>query len=125
MNSVTVKTRFHMSRQYKSRKQMKHGKEPIVSEGAPRISRLMALAIHFDQLVRDCVVADFAELAQLGHVTRARLTQITNLLNLAPDVQEELLFLEHGREVTERRLRPILAEADWGKQRVRWERLKR
>ena len=42
----------------------------------PRVSRLMALAIRLDQLIRDGVVADQAELAKLGHVTRARLTQI-------------------------------------------------
>jgi hypothetical protein len=33
-------------------------------------------------------VADYAELAQLAHVTRARMTQIMNLLHLAPDIQE-------------------------------------
>ncbi|MEQ8785151.1 MAG: HDOD domain-containing protein [Pirellulaceae bacterium] len=43
----------------------------------------MALAIRLDQLIRDGVVTDQAELARLGHVTRARLTQIMNLLNLA------------------------------------------
>lgn len=59
----------------------------------PRGSKLMALAIKFDQMIRDGVVADQAELARLGHVTRARVTQIMNLLNLAPDIQEALLFL--------------------------------
>ena len=79
----------------------------------PRVSRLMALAIRFDQLIRDGVVADQAELARLGHVSRARLTQIMNLLNLAPDIQEQLLHLprvQQGRDpVTERELRPICA----------------
>ncbi len=32
----------------------------------PRVSRLMALAIRFEKLVRDGVVADYAELARLG-----------------------------------------------------------
>lgn len=44
-------------------------------------------------------LADQAELARLGHVTRARLTQNMNLLNLAPEIQEEILFLSpfsHG-----------------------------
>ena len=40
----------------------------------------MALAIRFEQLVRDGVVADYAELARLGRVTRARMSQIMNLL---------------------------------------------
>jgi hypothetical protein len=33
------------------------------------------------------------ELARLGHVSRTRVTQILNLLHLAPDIQERLLFL--------------------------------
>jgi len=91
------------------------------------VAKLMALAIRFEQLVRDGVVADYAELARLGHVTRARMTQIMNLLNLAPDIQEAILFLprvERGKDpVTERDLRALVAEVDWGRQREAWERL--
>lgn len=36
---------------------------------------------------------DHADLPRLGHVTRARVTQIMNLLNLAPDIQGAILFL--------------------------------
>ena len=66
----------------------------------PRVAKLMALAIRFEQLVADGVVGDYAELSRLGHVTRARMTQIMNLLHLAPDIQEAILFLprvESGR----------------------------
>lgn len=60
----------------------------------------------------------------LEHVTRVRLTQIMNLLSLAPDIQEAILFLpasEWGREsITERDLRPIAALADWRMQRKHW-----
>ncbi len=63
----------------------------------------------------------------VGHVSGARLTRIMNLLNLAPDIQEQLLHLhcvERGRDpVTERDLRPIAAVADWGKQRRMWRAL--
>ncbi len=59
----------------------------------PRIARLMALAIKFDGMIREGVVTDYADLARLGLVTRARMTQIMNLLNLSPDIQEEILFL--------------------------------
>jgi hypothetical protein len=90
----------------------------------PRVARLMALAIRFDQMIRDGVVVDQAELARLGHVTRARLTQIMNLLCLASDLQEEILCLparERDRApLTERELRPIAAQADWRKQRRIW-----
>jgi hypothetical protein len=59
----------------------------------PRITRLMALAIRFDQMLRQKEVKDYAELASLGQVSRARITQIMHLLGLAPDIQEALLFL--------------------------------
>jgi hypothetical protein len=90
----------------------------------PRVARLMALAIRFDQLIRDGVVADQAELARLGRVTRARLTQIMNLLQLAPDLQEAILFLPatpRGRDaIAERQIRPIAAMSSWSKQRKMW-----
>ena len=59
----------------------------------PRVAKLMALALRFDWLVRSGQVKDFAEIARLGHVTRGRLSQIMDLVNLAPDIQEQLLFL--------------------------------
>jgi len=84
----------------------------------------MALAIRFDGLIRCGEVADQAELARLGHVTRARVTQIMNLLSLAPDIQEELLFLppvQRGRDpLVLRDLLPIAAEPDWRRQRRMW-----
>ena len=48
----------------------------------------MALAIRFDQLLRNGEVRDQAELAKLGQVTRARVSQIMDLLQLAPAIQE-------------------------------------
>jgi hypothetical protein len=100
--------------------------KPTPARRVPRVSRLMALAIRFEGLIESGVVADQAELARLGHVTRARLTQIMNLLNLAPDIQEAILFLpatENGRDaVTERDLRPVAAEVDWERQRGMWRR---
>ena len=87
----------------------------------PRISRLMALAIHFDGLIRNGAVRDYAELARLGHVSRTRVTQIMSLLQIAPDIQEELLFLPRtvsGRDATtERHIRPLLALVNWKAQR--------
>ncbi len=64
------------------------------------------------------------EPARRGHAARARLTQIMNLLHLAPDIQEAILFLptvETGRtQLSERDLRPVAAEPDWQKQRRMW-----
>jgi hypothetical protein len=56
--------------------------------GVPRVARLMALALRFENLIHEGRVADYSDLARLGHVSRARLTQIMNLLLLAPDNPE-------------------------------------
>jgi hypothetical protein len=60
------------------------------------------------------------------HVTRARVTQIMNLLNLALDIQEAILFLkrvEVGRApISEWQVRPIAGKVDWGRQRKSGER---
>ncbi len=65
--------------------------------------------------------------ARLAHVSRARITQITNLTLLAPDIQEAILFLPpvHHRPDTiiERDLRPIAAELNWTRQRMLWAAL--
>lgn len=93
----------------------------------PHVSRLMALAIRFHELVRVGQVKDYTELAALGQVTRARMSQIMSLLCLAPDVQEEILFLlrtPKGRDAIQLRdLLLITVVPDWRKQRVRWEEL--
>ena len=93
----------------------------------PRITRLMALAIRFDAYLRDGVVRDHAELARLGHVTRARITQIMNLNQLCPSIQEAILNMPqtvNGRDpIRERHVRPIVAEADWEAQRRLWRQI--
>jgi hypothetical protein len=88
----------------------------------PRVARLMALAIRFDGLLREETIRDYAELARLGRVTRARMTQIMKLLDLAPDIQEQILFLppvslQNGTGLTERNLRPVVSRIDWREQR--------
>ncbi len=93
----------------------------------PRVARLLALALRIDEQVRQGELANYAEVAALGHVTRARVSQIMNLLNLAPDVQEAILFLprtERGRDpIILRDLQPIAMIADWRKQRVLWQQI--
>jgi hypothetical protein len=96
-------------------------------ECIPRIARLMALAIKFDALIRQGVGRDYADLARLGHVSRARITQIMNLLNLAPDIQEEILRFEGANKQTEafpeRKVRALTTLVDWQAQRGLWRKL--
>jgi site-specific DNA recombinase len=98
---------------------------PTVSLRGPRtpsrlssVARLLALAHRLDGLVRDGTVANYAELARYASVTRARVSQIMNLLNLAPQIQEELLFLSSSDaiHITERTLQRLASEPDWARQ---------
>jgi hypothetical protein len=86
----------------------------------PRITRLMALAIKFQDMVDRGEVRDYADLARLGYVTRARLTQIMNLLLLDPKIQEWILYAKQPAEwrFTERDIRAVVTKAHWQDQRV-------
>ena len=114
--------KIHFKRGQKSEKKVATGPKPTVRLGrVPRIARLLALAHRFEELVPTGVAADYADLARLGHVTRARVSQIMNLLSLAPDIQERILFwpaVTSGNDpISERGLRGVCAELDWRKQR--------
>jgi hypothetical protein len=131
MTGFTITKKIHFGHGRAGRKVMKPGKpesaEPIGR--VPRLSRLMALAIHMDALLRQGIVADHADLAVLAHVSRARITQMMNLLLLAPDIQEEILFLPRnlgGRDsIAEPSVRHVTAIVDWVKQRKAWEVVRR
>ena len=112
-----------------ARKVLEAGPEPTATEPGrvPRVARLMALALRFDELVRTGQIGSYSALASLGQVTRARVCQVMSLLGLAPDIQEALLFLpptQHGRDpIILADLLPIAAALDWRKQRRRWRQL--
>ena len=98
---------------------------PSANEGSsvPRIARLMALAIRLDGLIREQTLPDYATRARRGRVTRARMTQIMKLLDLAPDLQEQILFLPQLPRLSERNLRPIVRRIDWREQRRLFQEL--
>jgi hypothetical protein len=80
----------------------------------PRIARLMALAVKFQDMVDRGEVRDYADIARLGYVSRARLTQIMNLLLLAPRIQEELLLASAANfEIRESQLRLLVRHEFW------------
>ena len=127
--TMSVKRSFNVQRK-------SHGRRAVVSGTAPtpppvgrlpRITRLMALAIHFDDLLRTGAVRSQAELANRGQVTRPRLTQIMNLLYLCPSIQDTLLFhppITAGRDpITERDLRAVSRSVNWREQRRLWSKI--
>ena len=93
----------------------------------PRVTCLLALAHRFEALVRSGEVKDYADLARVGRVSRARVSQIVKLLMLAPSIQEYILWLPPrtaGEEsITERDLRKIVCEPRWDRQRLLFEKL--
>ncbi len=128
MPELTVSKRITFATASRGRVRIREAAEPTATAPPPlpRVTRFMALAIKLDALLASGAITDQAELARAGCITRARATQIMNLLHLAPDIQEAILDLPpvvQGREpVTERDLRPIAAEVCWGRPREMWKR---
>ena len=77
---------------------------------------MIALAHHVEDLVERGVLSDYADAARILGLTNARVTQVMNLLQLAPDLQEGLLL--GNLNVPERRLRVGLRCPDWAAQRA-------
>jgi hypothetical protein len=123
---LKITKEVHFQSMKRGRKELREGAEESVPTlgRIPRVSRLLALAIQMEDLCRRGEVTDFAELARLTMVTRARMTQIMNLLLLAPDIQEEILYLPRSSggldPIREKAVRPIAAVPDFRKQRVMW-----
>ncbi len=71
---------------------------------------MLALAQHVEGEIEAGTIPDYAAAARALGVTRARLTQLLNLLLLAPEIQERVL---RNQIATERRLRVVVGEANW------------
>lgn len=126
---ITVKRKLQITREAHGRRRVATASPhtpPVEPGRIPRVSRLMALAIRLERLLHTGEVSDVTELARLGHVSQPRMTQILNLTLLAPDIQEELLFLPRltaGKPALhEKMVRPITLETDWEKQRAMWRK---
>jgi len=94
----------------------------------PRVSRLMALAIKFERLIQEGVIRNHRDIAEAGQISRARLSQIMRLTDLAPSIQEELLFLPKTitgpDRITEKALRQVAGSLDWDWQKKQFAELK-
>ncbi len=116
---ATYAVRFTKCKQKRSRASQK-----LLAGRIPRVTRLLALAHRIDAMIRSGEIRDLADAARLVGVIRARMTQIANLLLLAPEVQEAILdvpcVVKGSDPITERQLREIVSEVDWSKQRISW-----
>jgi hypothetical protein len=133
-NPLTIECTFHFHHHGQgAAKDLRPGAtpaRPVLATGRlPRVTRLMALAHRFDQLLRSGQVSGHDELARLGRVSRPRVSQILQLVLLAPDIQEEVLFLPSFRQgrapLLLADLLPIARTCDWARQRRMWHVLYR
>ena len=129
---VTVKRKLNVSIASRGRIEIRphdpnaEPPRPRPTNRVPRISKLMALAIRFDEMLRTGEVSDTIELARRGHVTQPRMSQIMALNQLSPEIQEALLNLPATKgkpQIHEKRLRPIAAMLNWDDQREAWRKL--
>jgi len=87
----------------------------------PRISRLLALALKMEQMIQEGAVKNYSELARRGQVSTARITQVMNLLHLAPDIQEQVLLCHTAdHRLRESAVRKLSTVVLWSEQRNRW-----
>ncbi|HUP77029.1 MAG TPA: hypothetical protein VM260_00615 [Pirellula sp.] len=115
---------------HKRRDAAKAAREKAAQYGRiPRIAKLVALASRMQSMIESGQVDTFQQLAEMGRISQPRMTQIMSLLHLAPDIQEELLYLPEviqGKTmIHEKVLRPLTAEKDWRVQRRMWGRIKK
>ena len=94
----------------------------------PRITQVMALAVQFQDMIQRGEARDYADLARLGCLTRERMSQIMELVWLAPDIQREILQFKPTHTtrfpISELAIRRIAADLLWEAQREAWRNLK-
>jgi hypothetical protein len=94
----------------------------------PRITQVLALAIHLETMIRRGEAKDYADLARLSCLCRERISQIVRVNYLSPDIQVEVLYLTptaSGRfPISETALRKIANLLSWADQRRKWKTLK-
>ena len=94
----------------------------------PRVTHVIALAIHFQDMIQRGEARDYADLARLGCLTRERMSQIMELVWLAPDIQQEILQFPPTATarfpISEVALRKLAHLLSWADQRAAWIRLK-
>jgi len=91
-----------------------------------RVARQLALAHALQERLDARDFPDRAEMARALGFTRARISQLLDLLLLAPDIQEEILFLEYPpgtQPLSEADLRPLVRLTLWSEQRRAWRAL--
>lgn len=111
----------HFETHAKGRKTLQQGEKPQPIGHVPRVARVLALAHHFDHLIEQGMVKDYAEIARLAQMSRARVAQILTLKFLAPEIQERIAMMpqSYGKDpISEKQLRRIALIPEWQQQQA-------
>ena len=126
-NNTAVEIRFSLHQPLDPRQEL-NASAPLVSGTLPRVTQVLALALHFKDMIDRGEAKDYADLARLGCVTRERISHIMKLVWLAPEIQQEILYLvpsPMGRyPIPETAIRRIANVLSWADQRRAWLQLK-
>jgi hypothetical protein len=95
--SVTVTYKLEITRGPRGQKRVAQPiplpeRQPIDPASVPRVTRMLVLGYHFERLVQEGTVKNYAEIARLTGLSRARVTQITNLMFIDCFLQERILL---------------------------------
>lgn len=99
---------------------IKHTRKSIRNE--PRLRQSLILAYQVEEIISEGKAKDFKQVAQWLNLSKARLSQIVSLLNLASSIQEEILLsnADKIKNITVPDIRPLLAEMNWERQMALW-----
>jgi hypothetical protein len=103
-------------------KPVKHKKRPVPKRGFVLQQRLV-LAYQIHDLLSQGKAQSLHQIGRWLGSCHARMSQIINLLNLAPMIQQEILLSDDPKihQVTEFHIRDIAMEMDWLKQAAMWK----
>ena len=116
----------HRSGRVTFRRETKPREHPLVPRPI-RAAKMLALAHHFDDAIRAGTLEGPSDAGRRIGITESRVTQLLCLLGLAPDIQEDVLFLEVSADrepFTESKLRKVSRVLSWADQRRMYQRLR-
>ena len=97
MSGPTVKYQMRFGKNQAKAETSKANRSPAPS----RAARMLALAYLVERLIENGAIRDYAEAARGIGISRARMSQLVNLLNLSVKNQEAILLGKLGRGVVD------------------------
>lgn len=128
--SASISLEVHIAPGRCGHKKIRTGKKPkhTTPNRLPRITKLMALAIKYEQLLDSGQIEGQDALARLAGMDRSSISRLLRLRLLSPRIQEQLLELpqtDKGREkISMRAVEALVRIHDWCEQEVRFKKFK-